>query len=153
MTHFRILVAFLTLVIVASSIAENVTSNVTEPRKTDKIEINQTAITTITNITDSAITTITDSAITTITNITDSAVTAITDITDSAIASMKNMTDSAITAITDVKAIRIYKTIGVALGVALGATLLFPVAVYILLCCIGFGMGGIASLFPPIIIS
>ena len=66
---------------------------------------------------------------------------------------MKNMTDSAITAITDVKAIRIYKTIGVALGVALGATLLFPVAVYILLCCIGFGMGGIASLFPPIIIS
>ena len=145
MTHFRILVAFLTLVIVASSIAENVTSNVTEPRKTDKIEINQTAITTITNIT--------DSAITTITNITDSAVTAITDITDSAIASMKNMTDSAITAITDVKAIRIYKTIGVALGVALGATLLFPVAVYILLCCIGFGMGGIASLFPPIIIS
>ena len=134
MTHFRILVAFLTLVIVASSFAENVTSNVTEPRKTDKIEINQTAITTITNITDSA-------------------VTAITDITDSAIASMKNMTDSAITAITDVKAIRIYKTIGVALGVALGATLLFPVAVYILLCCIGFGMGGIASLFPPIIIS
>ena len=145
MTHFRILVAFLTLVIVASSFAENVTSNVTEPRKIDKIEINQTAITTITNIT--------DSAITTITNITDSAVTAITDITDSAIASMKNMTDSAITAITDVKAIRIYKTIGVALGVALGATLLFPVAVYILLCCIGFGMGGIASLFPPIIIS
>ena len=134
MTHFRILVAFLTLVIVASSFAENVTSNVTEPRKIDKIEINQTAITTITNITDSA-------------------VTAITDITDSAIASMKNMTDSAITAITDVKAIRIYKTIGVALGVALGATLLFPVAVYILLCCIGFGMGGIASLFPPIIIS
>ena len=76
MICFRISVAFLTLVIVASSFAEN---NVTEP--VDPID-------------------------------------------------------------KPVTAGRIFKTIGVALGVTIGVTFLFILAIRFLLCCFGFGING-----------
>ena len=42
---------------------------------------------------------------------------------------------------------RFFRTIGVALGVTMGVTILFPLAVCFLLYCAGFGINGILIIF------